>query len=268
MNHPIPGLKARFDPAASRNPMLRALVREAAPRVLQALELVTVTTGEVVYDNILRADHVWMPLSCVLSGRVTLPDGASMEAALHGDEGFVGIWSTSGAQCGRGRHFDARVIAMRGGLAWCLPVAAFRGAWNASPAVRLALLTLQTAWGAEVLVRAICNRHHRIDRQLCRWLMLYRERARSDELVATHQGLADILSVRREGVTEALGHLAHAGALELRRGGLRIVDAARVAANVCGCYRSETAPRFSATNARPTKMNAIDRPAALRTAAG
>lgn len=261
-------LDQRISPSESRNPVLRALVRDAAPHVLQALELVMVANGEVVHDDRLRADDVWMPLTGVLSGRVSLPDGASMEAALHGEEGFVGIWSTVGARHGHDRQFDSQVIALRGGLVWRLPVASFREAWSASPAVQVATLTLQTTLGAETLIRAVCNRHHRIDRQLCRWLMLYRRLARSDELVATQQEMADILGVRREGITEALGQLAHAGALDLRRGGLRIVDAAHVAANACSCYRAEGDERFSATNPKPTTMNASDRPAALRNAAG
>lgn len=252
-------------PESSRNPLLRALLSGPVPAELDGLELVEAKTGEVLHDNATRSDHVWMPVTCVLSARIALPDGASMEAALYGEEGLVGMWSTVAP--GRRVPFDLRVVALRGGLAWRLPVASFSHACRTNPAVQVALLALQTVLGTEALIRAICNRHHRIDRQLCRWLMLYRDRARSDDLVATHQELADILGVRREGVTEALGHLAHAGALELRRGGLRILDAARVAAGACGCYRPDGELRLSATNPMPTATNATERPAALSKAA-
>lgn len=252
-------------PATSRNPLMRALVSGASPETLRSVELVPVAEGEVVHDIRQRADHVWMPLTCVLSWRVSLADGASAEIALHGEEGFVGIWPTLGEP--RVGMFHAHCVAIRGGLAWRMPVSAFRDALAESPAVRQALLAFQSTIGAEMIGRAICNRHHRIDRQLARWLMLYRDRARSDDLHCTQQGLADILGVRREGVTEALGMLEGDGAVSLRRGGLRIVDAGRLAAHACSCYRPEDG-RFSATNAKPTAMNASDRPAALRNAPG
>jgi len=245
--------------------MLQALRRAASGDLLRALELVAVERGEVVHDDHLRNDHVWMPLTCVLSARIALSDGSSMEAALCGEDGFIGVWSAFGVT--ERDRFEIRVVAQRGGLAWRLPVPSFRQTLVECAEVRLAVLALQTRSGVETLLRAICNRHHRIDRQLCRWLLLYRERARSDELVATQQELADILGVRREGITEALGQLADAGVVGLRRGGLRILDAARLATNACSCYRPAGDDRFSATNPKPTTMNATDRPAALRNAA-
>lgn len=259
-------LERKVTPAESRNPILQALRRADSGDLLCALELVAVERGEVVHDNHLRNDHVWMPLTCVLSPRIALSDGASMEAALCGEDGFVGVWATLGVT--ERDRFETRVVALRGGLAWRLPVPSFRQALVQCAEVRLAVLALQTQFSVETALRAICNRHHRIDRQLCRWLMLYRERARSDELIATQQELADILGVRREGITEALGQFAAAGVLELRRGGLQISDATRLAANACSCYRPVEDGRFSATNAKPTTMNASDRPAALRNAAG
>jgi len=258
-------LEQRITPAESCNPLLQTLLRAAPQDALRALELVAVERGEVVHDDHLRNDHVWMPLTCVLSTRVALSDGSSMEAALCGEDGVIGISPTFGTTA-RDR-FEVRVVALRGGLAWRLPMRSFRQTLAQCGEMRLAVLTLQTYFGIETLLRAICNRHHRIGRQLCRWLLLYRERARSDELVATHQELADILGVRREGITEALGDLADAGMLRLRRGGLRIIDVARLGANACGCYRPVADDRFSATNAEPTMMNATDRPAAFRSAA-
>lgn len=271
MVYPPPRRNLKLTPSASRNPVLRALLDGAPAPLLRELEPVVVETGEIVHDNRLRAEHVWMPFSCILSSRVALPDGASMEAALHGEEGFVGIWSTLGIHARGeprpdGSFIELSVVALRGGLAWRMPVDMFRAAWQSSAALQVAMLALQSELGTETLVRAICNRHHRIDRQLCRWLMLYHDRARSDELIATHQDLADILGVRREGITEALGELAHSGAVELRRGGLRIRDAARVVAGACRCYRPGSAPRFSATKSRPTAMNTTDNPMALRKA--
>lgn len=259
-------IEQRITPAESRNPILQALLRAASGDLLRALELVAVERGEVVHDNHLRNDHVWMPLTCVLSPCIALSDGSSMEAALCGEDGFVGVWATLGVT--ERERFEIRVVALRGGLAWRLPVPSFRQALVQCAEVRLAVLALQTQFSVEIVLRAICNRHHRIDRQLCRWLLLYRERARSDELIATQQELADILGVRREGITEALGRLAADGVLELRRGGLQISGATRLAAHACSCYRPVEDDRFSATNAKPTTMNASDRPAALRNAAG
>lgn len=254
----------RMSPESSRNPMLRALVSHASPAVMRTLELVKVTDGETVHDNRLRNGHVWMPSTCVLSSRVSLTDGASIEIALHGEEGFVGIWPVVGEP--RTGVFHAESVALRDGLAWRLPVAEFRDALMESAAVHAALVSLQTQIGAEMLGRAICNRHHRLDRQLARWLLLYRERASSDDLRCTHQCLADILGVRREGVTEALGAFEDGGAVALRRGGLQIVDAARLAANACSCYRPADG-RLEATIANPTRTNTSDNHPAFARAA-
>jgi CRP-like cAMP-binding protein len=240
------------------------LVRDAPPELLRALELVPVTKGEVVHDNRLRNSHVWMPLTCVLSSRAALPDGASVEIALHGEEGFIGIWPTVGEP--RFGKYHARSIALRDGLAWRMPVPAFREALARSDVVRAAFVVFQTTVGSEMLGRAICYRHHRIDRQLCRWLLLYRERASSDDISCTHQCLAEILGVRREGITEALGMLEASGAVDLRRGGVRIVDAGKLAANACGCYRPEDG-RLSDTMMAPTMTKTADSAAAFVKAA-
>lgn len=260
----MPLSSPRTSPQASRNPLVQALVRDAPQDVLRALELVAVTKGEVVHDNRLRNGHVWMPLTCILSSRAALPDGASVEIALHGEEGFIGIWPTVGEP--RFGKYHAHSIALRDGLAWRMPVPVFREALERSDTVRAAFVVFQTMVGSEMLGRAICYRHHRIDRQLARWLLLYRERANSDDLSCTHQCLADILGVRREGITEALGMLERSGAMGLRRGGLRIVDAAELAANACGCYRPDDG-RLSETMAAPTTTNTADSAAAFVKAA-
>ena len=260
----MPLMSPRTSPGASRNPLVQALVRDAPPDALRALELVPVTKGEVVHDNRLRDTHVWMPLTCMLSSRAALPDGSSVEIALHGEEGFIGIWPTVGEpQVGK---YHARSIALRDGLVWRMPVPAFREALARSEAVRAAFFVFQTIVGAEMLGRAICYRHHRLDRQLSRWLLLYRDRAGSDDLSCTHQCLAEILGVRREGITEALGLLEGSGAVELRRGGLRIVDAVRLAANACSCYRPDDG-RLSATITAPTTTKTTDSAAAFIKAA-
>lgn len=256
----------RRPPTDGRNKLLKTLATEGPGAALARLEVVEVTRGQTLFQSDQRTPWVWIPDSCVVSLRVSLPDGADVESALFGEEGFIGLWNFTDARSETG-PVHLRAVVIKEGTAWRLPAAELRAAVDSSAAVRAAFLAQQVSLGAEMLTRTICNRHHRIDRQLCRWLLTYRDRAHSDELRCTQQELADILGVRREGVTEALGGLAATRAVELRRGGLRILDPTRLAAGACPCYRPLDG-RFSATMAQPTTTNTADSHAALTRAPG
>lgn len=253
-------------PIHSRNPLLRALIRECPGHLVTVLEAIEVARGQTLFESDHRTPWVWIPETCVVSLRVSLPDGADVESALFGEEGFIGLWNSTDPGTGTG-VVHLRAVVLKDGVAWRMPATALRGAIDSSAGVRAAFLAQQVSLGSEMLTRTICNRHHRIDRQLCRWLLTYRDRARSDDIGCTQQELAAILGVRREGVTEALGRLAAAGAVGLRRGGLRILDAAHLAANACACYRPVDG-RFSATMMQPTMTKTADSHAALTRAPG
>lgn len=247
-----------------RNLTLQALLDADGPRLRPELERVTIGTGVVVFDNQSPTPYVLFPANCLLSLRTLLPDGDSVEVALISDEGMVGLGAIAGnGPVGGKVHMQWR--SLRAGTAWRLPTRALLDLIDASPAARAAVMAAYNRLAWEFLVRAQCNRHHRIEEQLCGWLLRFRALADCDEIGCTQQEISDVIGVRREGITEALGRLQAIGAVDCGRGRLRLLDVAALAARACGCQRMLD-DRLAASITKPVATNTADRPAALRKA--
>lgn len=247
-----------------RNHALRALLAADPSRLSSELEHVTIDTGMVVYDNQAPGLYMLFPVSCLLSLRSRLPDGDSVEVALISDEGMAGL----GAIAGRGPvggPMHLRWVSMRAGTAWRLPARSVLELIDVSVAARTAVMTAYNRLAWEFLVRAQCFRHHHLEAQLSGWLLRYRVLSGSDEMFFTQQELAEVIGVRREGITEALGRLQALGAVSCGRGRLRILNSTVLATRACGC-QAVLDDRLSASIMTPVATKTPDRPTALRKA--
>jgi CRP-like cAMP-binding protein len=251
----------RRPPSMIRNSTLRSLMEFAGDRIASELECVTLSTGSVVFDNDDPGPYAIFPAECVLSLRGLLPDGGSSELALISRDGMVGLGAVAGNGPVGGK-VRMRWHAMRGGAAWRLPTRTLLDLIDASPAVHSAIMACYNRLAWEFLVRAQCNRHHRLEEQLCGWLLRFSALSESDEIACTQQEIADVIGVRREGVTEALGRLQAIGAVDCGRGRLRILDPSALDGRACGCQRVVD-DRLSASITQAVATNNADRPAAF-----
>jgi CRP-like cAMP-binding protein len=249
-----------------RNVLLQSLLRSDAALILPDLECVTVAAGSVVFDTSTPGIHAIFPAECILSLRSILPEGGTSEMALISRDGVVGLGALGvdpPVSSYKALYLHLQWRAMRAGTAWRLPVRLLRELMDTSPHARAALMERYDRLVLEFIVRAQCNRHHRIDEQLCGWLVRYRSLSGSDEVVCTQQEIADIIGVRREGITEALGRLQALGAVSCGRGRLGILNAAVLAARACNCQRM-AGDFFSANSMAAVATNTADNPTALR----
>jgi CRP-like cAMP-binding protein len=245
-----------------RNTTLQSLIDAGGAQVAAELECITLSAGSVVFDNASPGPHVLFPVDCVLSLRGLLSDGGASELALISHDGMVGLGALAGNRP-VGGEVHMQWLAMRAGAAWRLPTRTLLDLIDTSPAARSAVMACYNRLAWEFLVRAQCNRHHRLEEQLCGWLLRFRALAETDEIACTQQEIAAVIGVRREGVTEALGRLQAVGAVDCGRGRLRIVDVQPLTARACGCQRVVD-DRLSASIARPVATNTPDKPTALR----
>jgi CRP-like cAMP-binding protein len=244
-----------------RNDLLRLLPDEQRRRLLPRLDRVNLPNGYVLSDVGRRPSHVYFPTASVVTLHHVLKDCFSAEFAIVGREGAVGLDSMF-----TDKPSADRAVVLQGGGALRIDKRALK--WEFFRSQELQQVLVQYTWSLMGFVAqtAVCNRHHCLDQRLCRWLLLAQDRLPGNQLVVTQEFLSHLLGVRREGVTEALGAFEDGGAVALRRGGLRIVDAARLAANACSCYRPGDG-RFEATIASPTSTNTSDSQPAFARAA-
>lgn len=248
-------------PPVIRNATLRSLMEVAGERIAPELECVTLSAGSVVFDNADPGPYAIFPADCVLSLRGLLPDGGSSELALVSRDSMVGLGALAGNSPVGGK-VHMRWHAMRAGTAWRLPIRTLLELIETSAAARSAIMACYNRLAWEFLVRGHCNRHHRLEQQLCGWLLRFRALSETDEIACTQQEIADVIGVRREGVTEALGRLQASGAVDCGRGRLRILDAAALDGRACGCQRVVD-DRLSASITQPVATNTADKPAAF-----
>jgi CRP-like cAMP-binding protein len=176
--------------------------------------------------------HVYFPTTSIVSLLYVMEDGSSAEIAVVGNEGIVGVSLFMG-----GETTSSWAVVQSAGFAYRLNGQLLKDAFfRAGPLQRL-LLRYTQALLTQMAQTAVCNRHHSVDQQLCRWLLLSLDRLPSNELVMTQELIANMLGVRREGVTEAAGHLQHAGLISYARGKITVTDRAGLEARVCECYR-------------------------------
>jgi CRP-like cAMP-binding protein len=213
------------------NHLLAALPAEEYARLAPNLELVTMPLGHVLYESGSELRDVYFPTNSIVSLLYVMLDGASAEIAVVGNEGVIGVALFMG-----GETMPNRAVVQSAGHAYRLKGQLLKEEFNRSGELQHLLLRYTQALLTQMAQTAVCNRHHSLDQQLCRWLLLSLDRLPSDELVMTQELIANMLGVRREGVTEAAGNLQKAGLIRYSRGHITVLDRAGLEARVCECY--------------------------------
>ncbi len=217
--------------ALQKNQLIAALSAAERARWQPHLELVEMPLGRVLYESGGTLTHVYFPTTSIVSLLYVMEDGASAEIAVVGNEGIIGISLFMG-----GASTPSRAIVQSAGQAIRLNAALMMMEFNrAGPVLRL-LLRYTQALITQMAQTAVCNRHHSLDQQLSRWLLLSLDRLQSKELVMTQELIANMLGVRREGVTEAAGRLQQAGLIKYTRGRITVLDRQALEDRSCECY--------------------------------
>jgi CRP-like cAMP-binding protein len=214
------------------NFLLAALPTQVFDRLLPNLKPVTMPLGMVIYESGAELEHVYFPtVGCIVSMLYVMEDGASAEIAVVGDEGMVGIALFMG-----GGTTPSRALVQSAGQAFQLKGSALKSEFERHGEMQHLLLRYTQALITQMSQTAVCNRHHSVDQQLCRWLLLSLDRLSSYELTMTQELIANMLGVRREGVTEAAGKLQALGLINYSRGRITVLDRPGLEARVCECY--------------------------------
>src|SRR5665213_2842392 len=214
-----------------RNRLLAALSRSEFERLQPALELMPLALGEFLYESGTPLRHVYFPVDSIVSLLYVMADGASAEIAVVGNDGVIGISLFMG-----GESTPSRAVVQSAGHAYRLDGELLKTEFMRAGAVQHMLLRYTQALLTQMAQTAVCNRHHSLDQQLCRWLLLSLDRLPSNELIMTQELIANMFGVRREGVTEAAKKLQEAGLIQYSRGRILVLDRAGVEARSCECY--------------------------------
>src|SRR3954468_14284753 len=213
------------------NRLLAALPEKNYQALLPFLERVELPLGMALYESGGKQGHVYFPTTSIVSLLYVLENGASAEIAITGNEGLVGIALFMG-----GETTPSRAVVQSAGEGYRLKAAVLKEAFDRDGQLQLLLLRFTQALITQMTQTAVCNRHHALHQQLCRWLLLSLDRLPGKELVMTQELIANMLGVRREGVTEAAGKLQAEGLIEYSRGRITVLDRDQLEANVCECY--------------------------------
>ena len=218
-------------PDPRQNHLLAALPVADWARWLPALEPVDMPLGEVLYESGVAMAHVYFPTTSIASLLYVLEDGASAEIAVVGNEGIVGISLFMG-----GETTPSRSVVQSAGQGFRMRAQLLKDEFNRSGPVLHLLLRYTQALITQMAQTAVCNRHHSLDQQLCRWLLLSLDRLHGSELTMTQELIANMLGVRREGVTEAALKLQKAGLIRYARGRISVLDRPGLEKRSCECY--------------------------------
>ncbi len=216
---------------ARQNQLLASVPDSELERWLPYLEPVDLPLGKVLYESGTRLSYVYFPTTAIVSLLYLMENGASAEIAVVGFEGLVGISLFMG-----GESTTSRAVVQSAGSGLRLSSQQMMLEFNRAGPVLHLLLRYTQALISQMTQTAVCNRHHSLDQQLCRWLLLSLDRLPGKELVMTQELIANMLGVRREGVTEAAGHLQESGLIEYQRGHITILDRAGLEKRTCECY--------------------------------
>ena len=214
-----------------RNHLLAALSAGALERVLPHLRLVAMPLGKVLYEPGDLLSHVYFPTDCIVSLLYVLTDGSSAEISVVGNDGVIGIALFMG-----GETTPSRALVQSGGHAYELHGQLLKNEFHRDGSMQLLLLRYTQALITQMAQTAVCNRHHSVDQQLCRWLLLSLDRLSGNRLTMTQELIANMLGVRREGVTEAAGKLQKLGVIKYQRGQITVMDRPRLEQLCCECY--------------------------------
>ena len=218
-------------PDRPRNHILAALPDAEWQRWQPQLEAVDLPLGKVLYESGRKLSHVYFPTDAIVSLLYVLEDGASAEIAVVGHEGVVGISLFMG-----GESTTSRAVVQSAGVGLRLKAASIKEEFNRSSPVMHLLLRYTQALITQMAQTAVCNRHHSLDQQLCRWLLLSLDRLQGSDLVMTQELIANMLGVRREGVTEAALKLQKLGLIRYARGHISVLDRPGLEQRTCECY--------------------------------
>src|ERR1700736_5398730 len=218
-------------PNVNLNRLLAALPDAERARWLPQLEPVDMPLGQVLYESGSKLTHVYFPTTAIISLLYVMANGASAEIAVVGNEGIVGISLFMG-----GESTSSRAVVQSAGLGFRLKAQTMKDEFNRAGAVLHLLLRYTQALITQMSQTAVCNRHHSLDQQLCRWLLLSLDRLEGNQLVMTQELIANMLGVRREGVTEGALKLQHAGLIQYARGRITVLDRAALEERSCECY--------------------------------
>ena len=214
-----------------QNRLLAALPAADYERIAPHLELVSMPLTEVLYESGKKLRHVYFPTTSIVSLLYVMEDGASAEIAVVGNEGILGISLFMG-----GESTPSRAVVQSAGEGYRLKAQLLKNEFNLSGSMLHLLLRYTQALITQMAQTAVCNRHHSVDQQLCRWLLLSLDRLQTNELVMTQELIANMLGVRREGVTEAAGKLQALGLIKYSRGRITVLDRPGVEMRSCECY--------------------------------
>jgi CRP-like cAMP-binding protein len=214
-----------------QNHLLAALSQAEQERLLPKLKLVPMPLGKVLYESGDLLRNVYFPTSSIVSLLYVMEDGASAEISVVGNEGLIGIALFMG-----GETTPSRAIVQSAGYAYRLPGERLKEEFHRNGGMQLLLLRYTQALITQMAQTAVCNRHHSVDQQLCRWLLLSLDRLSSSELTMTQELIANMLGVRREGVTDAAGKLQKRGVIRYARGRITVLNRAKLEELCCECY--------------------------------
>ncbi len=218
-------------PNPRQNHLLAVLPESEGERLFPLLEWVPLPLGQALYESGDQLSHVYFPTTAIVSLLYVLENGAPAEIAVVGNDGIVGIALFMG-----GETMPNRAVVQSAGHAYRLKGPMLKQEFQRAGALQHLLLRYTLALLTQMAQTAVCNRHHSVDQQLCRWLLLSLDRLPSNELSMTQELIANMLGVRREGVTEAAGKLQSAGLIHYSRGKITVLDRPGLEARVCECY--------------------------------
>jgi CRP-like cAMP-binding protein len=218
-------------PAPQQNHLLAALPTDEQARVFPYLKKISLPLGKVLYEpgGILR--QVYFPTDAIVSLLYVMQNGASAEISVVGNEGLVGTAVFMG-----GESTPSRAIVQSAGTAFGLPSQVLKNEFNDHSEMRMLMLRYTQALITQMAQTAVCNRHHSIDQQLCRWLLLSLDRLPGNRLNMTQELISNMLGVRREGVTEAAGKLQNLDVIEYHHGHIKVINRPQLEALCCECY--------------------------------
>ncbi|MES2756988.1 MAG: Crp/Fnr family transcriptional regulator [Pseudomonadota bacterium] len=222
-------MSSKHDP--NQNHLMAALLDAEFDRLSPHLELIPMKLGDVLYESGDKVQYVHFPTTAIISLHYLLENGGSSEIAGVGNEGVLGISAFMG-----GDSTPSRAVVQTGGFGYRLPAHILMEEFNRTGQVMRLLLRYTQALLTQMSQTAVCNRHHTVEQQLCRWLLLTLDRLGSNELTMTQELIANMLGVRREGVTEAAGRLQGYGYISYRRGHITVLDRKGLEQDVCECY--------------------------------
>ena len=214
-----------------QNHILGALPEADYTRLLPDLELIPMPLGWALYESGGHVSYLYFPTTSLVSLLYVMEDGASAEIAISGNEGLVGISLFMG-----GESTPNRAVVQSAGNGYRLRASVLKREFAMGGNLQHLALRYTQALITQMAQTAVCNRHHAVDQQLCRWLLLSLDRLQGNELVMTQDLIANMLGVRRERVTEAAGKLQHDGLIHYSRGHIKVLDRARLEKRVCECY--------------------------------